>query len=161
MIRTTHAENDKWVVSAYSDNAAVLEGPGLADGSCMAPSRPTGEWQQKNEDVYHVIKIETHNHPTAISPYPGAATVSLQPYIVQTPSPLTTFLGRGWRDPVSPNRILSRRHLENISEMKVQLAEDRHPELGFVDLVYRTLISKTSSNPGNWMLASQATSQVA
>ncbi|KAL8724010.1 MAG: hypothetical protein Q9181_007029 [Wetmoreana brouardii] len=73
MIRTTHKVNPKWVVSAYSDNAAVLEG---SKGSFWAPSHSTGAWNQTNEQVPYLIKVETHNHPTAVSPFPGAATGS-------------------------------------------------------------------------------------
>ena len=72
MIRTTHEENPHHVVSAYSDNAAVLAG--FDDATFLAPSHHNREWIASTEPVYHVIKVETHNHPTGISPYPGAAT---------------------------------------------------------------------------------------
>ncbi|KAL8688623.1 MAG: hypothetical protein Q9218_005515 [Villophora microphyllina] len=72
MIRMTHRENPKWVISAYSDNAAVLEG---LEGSFWAPST-TGQWTETKEGVQYLIKVETHNHPTAVSPFPGAATGS-------------------------------------------------------------------------------------
>ena len=74
MIRHTHERHPQHVVSAYSDNAAVLEGVGL--GSFWAPNHTTGEWQQTKEEVHFLAKVETHNHPTAVSPYPGAATGS-------------------------------------------------------------------------------------
>ncbi|MCJ1299197.1 hypothetical protein MMC08_001989 [Hypocenomyce scalaris] len=73
MIRNTHKQNPKYVVSAYSDNAAVLEGE---KGSFFAPNISTGEWTQTKETVQYLAKVETHNHPTAVSPYPGAATGS-------------------------------------------------------------------------------------
>ena len=73
MIRNTHKQNPKYVVSAYSDNAAVLEGE---KGSFFAPNNSTGEWTQTKEIVQYLAKVETHNHPTAVSPYPGAATGS-------------------------------------------------------------------------------------
>ena len=73
MIRNTHRRNSRYVVSAYSDNAAVLEGQ---NGSFLAPNRSTGEWMQTKEQVHYLAKVETHNHPTAVSPYPGAATGS-------------------------------------------------------------------------------------
>ena len=73
MIRNTHRKNPKYVVSAYSDNAAVLQGEG---GSFLAPSQYTGEWAQSKEAVHYLAKVETHNHPTAVSPFPGAATGS-------------------------------------------------------------------------------------
>ncbi|KAI4094557.1 MAG: hypothetical protein L6R37_007222 [Teloschistes peruensis] len=73
MIRMTHAANPSCVVSAYSDNAAVLEG---LKGSCWAPFHTTGQWTETKEQVHYLIKVETHNHPTAVSPFPGAATGS-------------------------------------------------------------------------------------
>ena len=73
MIRNTHHENPRYVVSAYSDNAAVLDAPEGQSGTFFSP-RQNREWTQTNESVYYVIKAETHNHPTAISPFPGAAT---------------------------------------------------------------------------------------
>lgn len=71
MIRNTHKLCPNHTVSAYSDNAAVLEGH---EGSHWAPSAQTGEWAQTKEQVHFLAKVETHNHPTAVSPYPGAAT---------------------------------------------------------------------------------------
>jgi len=74
MIRNTEkAIGSKGTVSAYSDNAAVLEGSRAPRFSATA-----GEWiySAKEEDMPILIKVETHNHPTAVSPYPGAATGS-------------------------------------------------------------------------------------
>ncbi|KAL8708913.1 MAG: hypothetical protein Q9220_006245 [cf. Caloplaca sp. 1 TL-2023] len=73
MIRQTHKENPAWTISAYTDNAAVLEG---LKGSLWSPSLSTKEWTQIVEQVHYLIKVETHNHPTAVSPFPGAATGS-------------------------------------------------------------------------------------
>ena len=73
MIRNTHQRHPDHVVSAYSDNAAVLEG---GQASFWAPSHLTGEYQQTKEIVHILAKVETHNHPTAVSPFPGAATGS-------------------------------------------------------------------------------------
>lgn len=73
MIRNTHKLNGKYCVSAYDDNAAVLKGE---KGSFFSPSHHTGEWVQIIETVHYLVKVETHNHPTAVSPYPGAATGS-------------------------------------------------------------------------------------
>lgn len=73
MIRNTHTLNPKYTVSAYSDNAAVLEGNPV---SYWAPDYATGSWKATKEMVHYLIKVETHNHPTAISPFPGAATGS-------------------------------------------------------------------------------------
>ncbi|KAL9607266.1 MAG: hypothetical protein Q9167_007808 [Letrouitia subvulpina] len=76
MIRETHERNPQATLNAYNDNAAVLDG---AFGSVLAPQRNINEeyeWKQTQERVHSLIKVETHNHPTAISPYPGAATGS-------------------------------------------------------------------------------------
>ncbi|OBW68846.1 MAG: Six-hairpin glycosidase [Aureobasidium pullulans] len=73
MIRNTHKKHPEYVVSAYSDNAAVLQGE---NASLWAPEHSTGEWKQTKEVVHFLAKVETHNHPTAVSPYPGAATGS-------------------------------------------------------------------------------------
>ncbi|PQE28081.1 phosphoribosylformylglycinamidine synthase protein [Rutstroemia sp. NJR-2017a WRK4] len=73
MIRNTHNRNPGYTVSAYSDNAAVLQGE---MASFWAPEYSTGSWKQTPEIVHFLAKVETHNHPTAISPFPGAATGS-------------------------------------------------------------------------------------
>lgn len=73
MIRNTHKQNPDFTVSAYSDNAAVLQGE---MASFWAPDYSTGSWKQTKEKVHFLAKVETHNHPTAISPFPGAATGS-------------------------------------------------------------------------------------
>ncbi|KAL1893401.1 phosphoribosylformylglycinamidine synthase [Ceratocystis pirilliformis] len=73
MIRNTHKKNPQYTVSAYSDNAAVLEGE---TASFWAPDYSTGSWKLTKEVVHILAKVETHNHPTAISPFPGAATGS-------------------------------------------------------------------------------------
>lgn len=77
MIRNTHKNNPKWTVSAYSDNAAVLEGATESEGALFwAPNPETQVWEATQEPVHIVAKVETHNHPTAVSPFPGAATGS-------------------------------------------------------------------------------------
>ncbi|RPB27006.1 phosphoribosylformylglycinamidin [Terfezia boudieri ATCC MYA-4762] len=77
MIRNTHKKNPKWTVSAYSDNAAVLEGATESEGAAFwAPNPETHVWEATKEPVHFVAKVETHNHPTAVSPFPGAATGS-------------------------------------------------------------------------------------
>lgn len=71
MIKNTYEKGGQDVLSAYSDNAAVLRGP--AAGRFF--SDPTsGLYTYHQEPVHTVIKVETHNHPTAIAPIPGAAT---------------------------------------------------------------------------------------
>ncbi|KAH8803209.1 CobB/CobQ-like glutamine amidotransferase domain-containing protein [Xylogone sp. PMI_703] len=71
MIRNTHMKNPSYTVSAYSDNAAVLQGE---MGNFWAPDYSTGSWKLTPEVVHILAKVETHNHPTAISPFPGSAT---------------------------------------------------------------------------------------
>ncbi len=73
MIRYTHARNPNGVLSAYRDNAAVIEG---VRGTRYFPDPRTGIYQGVDEPIDILMKVETHNHPTAISPYPGAATGS-------------------------------------------------------------------------------------
>ncbi|WP_028485137.1 phosphoribosylformylglycinamidine synthase [Hydrogenovibrio halophilus] len=71
MIRHTYQQNPQGVLSAYSDNAAVLAG---SEATRFFPEPGTGRYQTSQEAVPFQIKVETHNHPTAISPWPGAAT---------------------------------------------------------------------------------------
>ncbi|MEZ5549879.1 MAG: phosphoribosylformylglycinamidine synthase [Pseudomonadales bacterium] len=74
MIRNTHRHiNGAGILSAYSDNAAVIEGP-LEDRWML--NAGTHRYDYVREPVHILMKVETHNHPTAIAPYPGAATGS-------------------------------------------------------------------------------------
>ena len=73
MIKNTHANAPDGVLSAYADNAAVVEGPTAA---WWIPGDDSGHYRQVVEPAHLVMKVETHNHPTAISPFPGAATGS-------------------------------------------------------------------------------------
>lgn len=73
MIRHTHACSPGGVLSAYSDNAAVIEG---RSAGRFFPSGETRVYGAHDESVHIAIKVETHNHPTGISPHPGAATGS-------------------------------------------------------------------------------------
>lgn len=71
MIKNTYQHHPDGVLSAYSDNAAVMEGP------TAGRYFPTGEghiYTYHQEPINILMKVETHNHPTAIAPYPGAAT---------------------------------------------------------------------------------------
>ncbi|MEP6943374.1 MAG: phosphoribosylformylglycinamidine synthase [Betaproteobacteria bacterium] len=72
MIRHTHAANPQGTIVAYSDNAAIMEG---------GPARrfypdADGRYRAHAETTHVLMKVETHNHPTAIAPFPGAATGS-------------------------------------------------------------------------------------
>ena len=73
MIRQTYNENPKNILSAYHDNAAVMKG---FSGLRFFVDPNKHEYQYKNEAIHLLMKVETHNHPTAISPYSGAATGS-------------------------------------------------------------------------------------
>ncbi len=72
MIRETHRASPEGVLSAYKDNAAVIEGH---EARRFYPG-PDGRYAAHHEPVHILMKVETHNHPTAISPFPGAATGS-------------------------------------------------------------------------------------
>jgi phosphoribosylformylglycinamidine synthase len=70
MIRHTHASNPQRTVVAYSDNAAIMEG-GAARRFYAGSDRC---YAAHAETTHILMKVETHNHPTAIAPFPGAAT---------------------------------------------------------------------------------------
>jgi phosphoribosylformylglycinamidine synthase len=70
MIRTTHERNPRGTVVAYADNASIIEGAAVA----RFYPRDDGTYRFSEEPTHIVMKVETHNHPTAISPFPGAAT---------------------------------------------------------------------------------------
>ncbi len=71
MIRNTHKQSPAHTLSAYSDNAAVIAGT-QAERFFADPD--SGVYAAVSEAVPYAIKVETHNHPTAISPFAGAAT---------------------------------------------------------------------------------------
>ncbi|MGV3743070.1 MAG: phosphoribosylformylglycinamidine synthase [Burkholderiaceae bacterium] len=73
MIRNTHKISPKGTVVAYSDNSSVIEG---ATVSRFYPrGAKEGNVYQESDELTHILmKVETHNHPTAISPFPGAST---------------------------------------------------------------------------------------
>jgi phosphoribosylformylglycinamidine synthase len=73
MIKSTTAKTPDGILSAYSDNAAVVEGWA---GSRLMPHAESREYTYCDEPIHILMKVETHNHPTAISPFPGAATGS-------------------------------------------------------------------------------------
>ena len=72
MIRNTEKLNPQHTVIAYSDNAAVMEGHAIERWQ-PAP-RPGAAYAARTEQAQVLMKVETHNHPTAISPHPGAST---------------------------------------------------------------------------------------
>ena len=71
MIRNTAERSPHNVLSAYRDNAAVIRG---GDGYRFYPDAHSGVYGRHDEAIHILMKVETHNHPTAISPDPGAAT---------------------------------------------------------------------------------------
>ena len=73
MIRQTHRANSEGTLVAYEDNAAVLTGSPAAR---FFPRPRDHQFDYHEEPVHIVCKVETHNHPTGISPFPGAATGS-------------------------------------------------------------------------------------
>ncbi|MEP6609402.1 MAG: phosphoribosylformylglycinamidine synthase [Burkholderiaceae bacterium] len=77
MIRATHRAAPQGTLIAYSDNSAVLEGRVVAR-FYPASDHPSGavgvDYGRRDELTHTVFKVETHNHPTAISPFPGAST---------------------------------------------------------------------------------------
>src|SRR3569832_1362054 len=72
MIRNTHQLNPKGTIVAYSDNSSIIEGASVS--RFYARSAAGNEYQASEELTHILMKVETHNHPTANSPFPGAAT---------------------------------------------------------------------------------------
>ncbi|MCE7934508.1 MAG: phosphoribosylformylglycinamidine synthase, partial [Chlorobi bacterium CHB2] len=73
MIRNTHRVGGAGVLSAYRDNSAVIRG---FQAERFFPQPGASQYQFHPEPTHILMKVETHNHPTAISPYPGASTGS-------------------------------------------------------------------------------------
>ncbi len=71
MIKNTHAQAPAGVLSAYSDNAAVIEG---SVGGRFFADPQHHRYGFHREPIHLLMKVETHNHPTAIAPFPGAGT---------------------------------------------------------------------------------------
>jgi len=74
MIRNTHKKTPHGTLVAYSDNSGVVEG--FADAWFQVRRDGSNVYEYDAGRVDMVMKVETHNHPTAISPFPGAATGS-------------------------------------------------------------------------------------
>ncbi|MCF7688139.1 MAG: phosphoribosylformylglycinamidine synthase [Cephaloticoccus sp.] len=73
MIRNTHELHNEGILSAYKDNSAVIQG---SRGGRFYVDPATQVYRAHDEEIHLLCKVETHNHPTAISPFPGAATGS-------------------------------------------------------------------------------------
>ena len=78
MIRHTHQTNPQHMLVAYSDNASVMEGVEVerfvAKSACSPRGISVSSYEKQSATNHILMKVETHNHPTAISPFPGAAT---------------------------------------------------------------------------------------
>ena len=73
MIRNTHALHPEGTVVAYSDNSSIIEGATVS--RFYARGAASGNVYAASDELTHILmKVETHNHPTAISPFPGAST---------------------------------------------------------------------------------------
>ncbi len=73
MIKNTYEVTPDHVLSAYKDNAAVMTGSSVGR---FFPDPQTRQYGYHQEQAHILMKVETHNHPTAISPWPGASTGS-------------------------------------------------------------------------------------
>lgn len=73
MIKNTYKMHSDGILSAYHDNSAVIEG---FEAHKFAPDLQSGVYKNDSTRLDILMKVETHNHPTAISPFPGAATGS-------------------------------------------------------------------------------------
>ncbi|WP_445365054.1 phosphoribosylformylglycinamidine synthase [Microbulbifer sp. ANSA001] len=71
MIKNTYRKGGDNVLSAYADNAAVVAGNVAGR---FYPDPESKEYSFSNEAIHMLMKVETHNHPTAIAPFPGAGT---------------------------------------------------------------------------------------
>ena len=78
MIRNTHRLAPQHTVVAYSDNASIMEGSPVerfvAKMATGADTQGASSYQKSSATHHVLMKVETHNHPTAISPFPGAST---------------------------------------------------------------------------------------
>lgn len=74
MIRNTHKRNPGNTVVAYSDNSSIVEGQNVGGKTKRFYPREDGAYGFIEEEMHYLMKVETHNHPTAISPFAGAAT---------------------------------------------------------------------------------------
>ena len=79
MIRHTHKLNPQHMLVAYSDNASVMEGAVVerfvaTAAASVSGSKAMAGYEKQSATQHILMKVETHNHPTAISPFPGAST---------------------------------------------------------------------------------------
>lgn len=93
MIKNTFEHTPDYVLSAYKDNAAVMEGSQVGRFYATAEK---GIYDYHQEEAHILMKVETHNHPTAISPWPGAATGSGVKSAMKVQPGVVPSLKRGW-----------------------------------------------------------------
>ncbi len=78
MIRHTEATSPQHTIVAYADNASIMEGSPVerfvAKMGASASTASAASYQKESATHHVLMKVETHNHPTAISPFPGAST---------------------------------------------------------------------------------------
>ncbi len=74
MIRHTEARSPQHTVVAYSDNASVMTGGAVEAWGALASASGLSVYETKNDVTHVLMKVETHNHPSAISPFSGAST---------------------------------------------------------------------------------------
>lgn len=74
MIRHTHQTSPQHTIVAYSDNASIMEGHQLERFVARVEGAVSPAYQAESATHHILMKVETHNHPTAISPFPGAST---------------------------------------------------------------------------------------
>ncbi len=78
MIRHTEATSPQHTIVAYADNASIMEGSQVerfvAKMGASADTASAASYQKESATHHVLMKVETHNHPTAISPFPGAST---------------------------------------------------------------------------------------
>jgi len=75
LIKKTSKENPNRIVSAYSDNCAFIQGPKIRMFHPASPDKPD-DYTQSDEEIVISLKAETHNFPTTVEPFNGAATGS-------------------------------------------------------------------------------------
>ncbi len=73
MIKNTHELHPQGTIVAYSDNSSIIEGASVSRFYPRGAERGN-EYAASNELTHILMKVETHNHPTAIAPFPGAST---------------------------------------------------------------------------------------
>jgi phosphoribosylformylglycinamidine synthase len=74
MIRHTEKTSPQYTVVAYSDNASIMEGHKVQRFQATNNGKDLPQYEKVSATNHVLMKVETHNHPTAISPYPGAST---------------------------------------------------------------------------------------